>query len=86
MFGAEITHARERRKLTKQDLAHATGLSYQHIHNVEVGHRPLTLDVFRKLHKRLKFPQRVLAAFLRGDPEGGSGPLTRASLVLLLLC
>lgn len=56
----EITRARERRKLTKHDLAHATGLSYQHIHNVEVGHRPLTLEVLRKLHRCLRLPQRVL--------------------------
>ena len=61
-LGDEVTRARERRKLSKHELAHETGLSYQHVHNVEVGHRPLTLNVFRKLHKRLRFPQRVLRA------------------------
>lgn len=60
ILGDEVTRARERRKLSKQDLAHATGLSYQHIHNVEVGRRPLTLEVLRKLHTCLRFPQRVL--------------------------
>ena len=77
LLGDEVTRARERRKLSKHALAHDTGLSYQHIHNVEVGHRPLTLEVLRKLHKRLRFPQRVLLALFEeceGDGRpGGAG-------------
>jgi transcriptional regulator with XRE-family HTH domain len=68
LFSDALTQARERARLSKGDLARATGVSYKHIDNMEAGRRPPTLDTVRKLDKRLHFPAKVLLALIRGEP------------------
>lgn len=64
----DLTRLREQRKLSKHDLAHQTGLSYQHIDNLEQGRKPITLAVLRKLDAVLHLPAHVIVAFVRGGP------------------
>lgn len=81
MFNEELTRIRLQRKLTKHELATATGLSYQHIYNLEAGHRALTLTVLRKLDRCLHFPARILVAAVRGTV-----PLQVVSRAMMACC
>lgn len=65
MTGSDIVQARTRKQLSKHDLADLTGYSYSHIHNLEAGHRPITLEAARKLDRVLTFSTRVLVSLVR---------------------
>lgn len=80
-FSDELTRARERFHLSKHALAAESGVSYKHIDNLEAGRRPITLPILHKLHRRLKFPERVLLAVANGTCTC----LRRASAFLLVL-
>lgn len=70
MSGADIVHARARKKLSQHDLARLSGYSTSHIRNLETGRRPITLTVARRLDRVLHFPMRVLVKLVRSAEEG----------------
>lgn len=82
MSGTDIITARTRKHLSKHDLARLSGYSYQHIHNLEAGHKPITLDVARRLDRVLRFPIHVLVSLIRLEARM-RGSLGRISAVLL---
>lgn len=74
-FSEALTSARVRHKLSRYDLADASGVSYKHIANLEAGKREPSLPIVIKLHTCLRFPPRVLLALFedcdRGRTPGG---------------
>ena len=60
LFSEALTHARTRHKLSRTDLADASGVSYKHIANLEAGKRRPSIPIVTKLHTCLRFPPRVL--------------------------
>jgi transcriptional regulator with XRE-family HTH domain len=72
-FSDVLTHAREQAQLSKAALAQQSGISLQHLSNIEAGRRPLTLEVLQKLDQCLHFPTRTLLAVIR-CPRTGRPP------------
>lgn len=72
LFSEALTHARTRHKLSRYDLADASGVSYKHIANLETGKREPSIPIVTKLHTCLRFPQRVLLGLFEACERDGT--------------
>lgn len=78
MFKDDLKRARVRARLSLQEAADKSGLSYQQINHMELGTRKPTLENITKLLKAIPLSQRVLLRLFEED-------YTRVALWILTL-
>lgn len=80
-FGEAVRRARERRGMSRRDLAETTGLSYPYISQIETGYRMPSTPAMRTLADALGLRPDSLFDALRSAPARDTPPVDRKSVV-----
>ena len=77
-IGRFIRKLREQKKLTQEQLAAKTGITYQHLSGMENGRENFTIDILESLARALAFPlPQFIAGAFAPEPTGSGIAVNR---------